>query len=152
MTGYSRRMPLPLLALLVVAGISAVVLFVHLVGWSKPARFDGEADARTVLQAEYPDSQIETITLSDNKRIALAQRRDQPPALVHAFGDRFVGRDLSPDLINQVVEVGRALHFKFNDFTDPMITVAIADASARQNWLSTFATVNADKPEPKAAT
>lgn len=121
-------MPLPLLLILVIGGISAITLLLHLLGKSRLA-FLTAGDARNAWHRHFPDDDIQNVTVAQNGHAALV-RTDQGPGLLWSFGADTVGRHLHDfDLI----ETPDHLRVIFHDFTAPRVSLHLTETE-RSRW------------------
>ena len=123
--------PLDILLVLVVGGVSLVVGLTHLFGGSQPAALtDAAIQAR--LAHDQPDARITGIERGADGRAALV-RLHEGAAVVFVLGDRLVSRPL-PDA-PQWTPTDRGLRLTLPDPGCPRIEVALPE-DARQRWLA----------------
>ena len=96
-------MPLPLLVLLVVAGVGAVVLSVHLSGGSTVVRIGDEGMAARRFAADYPDEKAERIIVLPGGSDAVLLLSGGGAGLVHAMGHKFLTRVVRSQDISSVL-------------------------------------------------
>lgn len=121
-------MPLNVLLILVVGGISLIALLLHLLGKSRQITLSLE-DARTALHRHFPDDQIVDLMVASDGHAALVQT-DQGPGLLWSFGADTVARHLRDyDLLNEPHHI-RVI---FHDFSAPSATLHLTDAE-RPTW------------------
>ncbi len=89
-------MSLPILVIMVIAGVSAVGLAVHLSGGSRDAALTGEAMARARYAEDFPDDSVEEVVMAADGAGAVLKIGNGVVGIVHNFGDRFVTRRLAP--------------------------------------------------------
>jgi len=85
-------MPLPFLAIMVVAGVALVVAVVAWSGLSQPARIASKEDARSVFGMEFPDIATDEALVTADGRTALLHCGVGQVGVVAAFGSKFVVR------------------------------------------------------------
>lgn len=88
-------MGLTLLVILVVGGIAAIVLAVHLTGGSRTARLADAAQARARFAEDFPDHAVRAVRLAGDGETAFLALGDGRTGIVQAFGDRFLTRVLA---------------------------------------------------------
>lgn len=121
-------MPLNVLLILVVGGISLIALLLHLLGKSRQITLSLE-DARTAWHRHFPDDQIVDLMVASDGHAALVQT-DQGPGLLWSFGADTVARHLRDyDLLNEPHHI-RVI---FHDFSAPSATLHLTDAE-RPTW------------------
>ncbi|MFC4218035.1 hypothetical protein ACFP4H_08550 [Pseudophaeobacter arcticus] len=123
-------MPLELLLILVVGGISAIALLLHLTGRSRSSVMT-DTQARQAWLRQFPESPIAKLTLAEDGQAALIQPEDgrAPLGLVWSFGADTVARFL------EHVEVDKAkqgLHLNLADFSAPGVQLHLNDSEAEQ--------------------
>lgn len=69
-------MPLELLLILVIGGIAAIALALHVLGLTSPLRLTDAGDAIAAWQREFPDSTPLKATLSHSGRAALIETNE----------------------------------------------------------------------------
>jgi len=121
-------MPLHILLILVVGGISAITLLLHLLGKSRLAFLTTE-DARGAWHRHFPDDDIRDVIVAQNGHAAFVQTA-QGPGLLWSFGADTVARHLRDfDLI----EAPNHLQVMFHDFTAPRVTLHLSETE-RPRW------------------
>lgn len=121
-------MPLPLLILTVVTGLTLIWVALRLTGRSAAATLDTEA-ARAAWLREAPDDPIEAVDLSSDGRAALV-RAASGAGLVWVIGaDTTVRR--ARDV--QVTQREDGLYLRMRDFTAPALSVTL-DPEAQRRW------------------
>lgn len=123
-------MPITILLVLVVGGITGIAVLLHLMGKSSPRLMDPE-DARAAWHRHVPDDVIHQVILAENGQAALILT-DQGPGLVWSFGIDTVARHL---LDFDLIEDGNRLRVVFHDFTAPQAILHLTDTE-RQRWQS----------------
>ena len=126
------NIPLPVLLVLVVGGVSLVVVITHLMGWSAQARLTRE-QVRSQLALDLPDAVVTGIDLAADHHAALVSL-EQGAAVVFVLGDRLVSRRLPDHPHIKATDTG--LRLLLPDPACPKVDVALTDAGTRQQWLS----------------
>jgi len=121
-------MPLHILLILVVGGISAITLLLHLLDKSRLTFLTVE-DARSAWHRHFPDDDIQDVTVAQNGHAALVHTA-QGPGLLWSFGADTVARHLRDfDLI----ETPDHLRVIFHDFTAPRVSLHLTETE-RPLW------------------
>lgn len=121
-------MPLSLLLALVIGGIAAIALILHLTGRSGRLRLT-EEEARSAWHRHFPDDDIRAVTLARDGHAALVET-GQGPGLLWAFGADTAARHLRDfDLI----ETETGLSLAFHDFTAPLVRLDLTPEE-RRDW------------------
>ncbi len=126
-------MPLQVLLPLVVVGIGAIAMALHLLGLSKPRRF---ADTDQAIQAwlrEAPQSSARDAVLSTDNQAALIALSDGF-GLVWCFGADTVARPLGDATYHNTPD---ALIIRFSDMGAPQAKVNLSDQD-REIWHNTL--------------
>lgn len=89
-------MSLTVLVVVVFAGISLVVLAVHLSGGSNPARIESKQAAVERLVTDFEEETAEDVHITRDSRTAFLLLRSGMVGIVHGVGDMFLTRCLSP--------------------------------------------------------
>ncbi|SFL47017.1 hypothetical protein [Shimia aestuarii] len=122
-------MPLEILLILVVGGISGIAVILHLLGLTSPRRLRDAEDARAAWLREFPYELPTDITLSADQRAALITTQ-AGPGLVWCLGADTVSRPLSGSDLS-VTKNG--LRVDFHDVGAPHARISLPDAD-RQKW------------------
>lgn len=85
-------MSLPVLVVLVVLGIAAIILAVHLTGGTREATLADEAAARERFALDYPQAYPTAIWLTRNRDAAFLKLDGDRTGIVQSFGSRFLTR------------------------------------------------------------
>lgn len=126
-------MPLPLLLILVIGGIAAIALLLHLMGKSRLSVLTPQT-ARAAWLRQFPDDRIADVVVARDNHAAIVQT-DQGHGLVWSFGADTVARPLRDfDLI----ETPEALRVVFHDFTAPRVTLHLSETE-RPRWQTLIA-------------
>ncbi len=121
-------MPLTLLLALVIGGICAIVLILHLTGKSAQTMLTPE-DARTAWHRHFPNDVITDVLTARDAHAALVMT-GQGPGLLWSFGADTVARHLRDfDLIDR----RDGLRIDFHDFTAPQVRLRLDD-DERDHW------------------
>jgi hypothetical protein len=126
-------MPLNVLLILVVGGISLIALLLHVLGKSRRITLSRE-DARAAWHRHFPDDQILDVTVASDGHAALVQT-GQGPGLLWSFGADTVARHLRDyDLLDQPDHVKVIFH----DFSAPsaILHLTKAERAAWQKMMS----------------
>ncbi|MHA3914333.1 hypothetical protein [Halovulum sp. GXIMD14793] len=120
--------PMHIMLPIVVLGIAAVVLLVHMTGGTMTRHIDDLADAQAIWAGDHPDE----ARIDDLGHAALVHLNDGRRGVIRAFGDDAVVRHLdgSPEVADQ--PDGLLLHM--DDFIAPAIRVVLADEDDRAAW------------------
>ena len=121
-------MPLDILLILVIGGISAIALLLHLLGKSRRVVMDAE-DARGHWHRHFPDDTVVDVTVAHGGHAALV-RTGQGPGLVWAFGADTVARHLRDF---DLVDAPHGFDVMFHDFTAPKVALHLDDFE-RPRW------------------
>lgn len=114
-------MPLELLVALVLGGIAAIALLLHLSGRSEPLRFDEDA-ARAHWLRHFPGDRITALRIARSQRAVLVET-PRGPGLMWAFGADSVARRLEAPRIETV---SGGLRVRFADWSAPAVRLALS--------------------------
>ncbi len=126
-------MPLEVLGPLVVVGIGAIVLLVHLLGWSKARKLDA-AGAVAALASDFPDAEAGRVVLGDDGASALVET-GAGLGVVRAVGVGTLTRVLGPGAA-EARELTDGVAVAMADFGAPEVRVRLADAERRADALA----------------
>ncbi len=112
-------MPLPVLAGLVVFGVSLVVLLVHLTGGSKKALIDSPQHARTIAAANHDDCELGHAVVSSDGSAALIDAGNRGMVAIKTFGARHVSRLFAKGSARLLEPDPGTIRLRFSDFTFP---------------------------------
>lgn len=126
-------MPLGLLLILVVGGISAVVLLVHFVGWSKKPGLTRDT-AKRDFEWDHPKFPVTDLVLSSDGEAALIARADGGFGAIAVLGDGYVTRLLDDTDPADIDLNGSDLRINLRDFTEPGIIIRFDDAEQAHSW------------------
>jgi hypothetical protein len=115
---------------MVVIGIAGIVILLHLLGLSRPRRFDSETQARAAWEREMDDAAISRVILCHNHSAALIET-DRGPGVVWPMGADSTARYLAGARIDRTPD-GIVIHLP--DFTAPRIRLEL-DADEAALWL-----------------
>ena len=122
-------MPLPVLLALVLGGISAIALILHLLGLSARARIAGAAEAMGIWNADQPNRPARRAHLAPDGTAALIET-DRGPGLVFAMGADLATRPLDGATLRPH---RGGLTITLPDFTAPRLRIALPDPD-RDAW------------------
>ena len=133
-------MPLSVLALLVVLGVSAVVVAVYLFGDNAIDSLD-ENSARERFSRDFPGFNPQTVILSDDGINALLlSDLDGRSGLVHRIGKNYLTRLFEVGSLRKVEITDRGIDLYVNEFTLQKISFFLADQNVRQRVVNTLPT------------
>ena len=110
-------MSLPVLAVMVVFGIAAIVMAVHLTGGSRLARLADEAHARRRFAEDYPDEEVADVVLANDGAAAFLVLLGGRLGVVQAIGGHFLTRIVLPGDIAVLKMESSGLTLRSRDFT-----------------------------------
>ena len=123
-------MPLDILVILVVVGISGVVLLAWWLGWSRPATLSSTEEAKAEFLRDYPGATVGDVILTSDGAAALLRLSENSTGLIFSFGDRFVTRQLTAQIVRAIdVQAGPKLTtvvLKLADFSAPEVSMTFA--------------------------
>lgn len=139
-------MPLELLLSLVIGGIAAIAVILHLTGRSRP-RVMTAAQARQAWLRQFPEHPADQLTLAENGQAALVTCDDPtaPIGLVWSFGADTVARTLQD---TDATRSKHGLRLRFADFSAPQVLLHLSAAEA-DSWLSQIVAASATTPAAK---
>ena len=130
---------LPVLIVMIVAGIITGVLAVHFLGGGRQAILNNNTDVLTRFHQDYPESRINEICYTQDRRTAFFDLPEQGTGIVHAVGAKFLTRILKPQDILDMQKQGEAgLFVRMDDFTWPAASFTFGDQVSRNqvySWL-----------------
>lgn len=133
-------MNLTVLVIVVVAGIAAVVVAVHLTGGSRRASLNGEEAALRRFAQDFPDLAVRSVRLTRERDAAFLELEDGRVGIVKALGGKFLTRLVSArDLAGTPRASSAAVSIHFNDFTWPGGIFAFADGDEAKAVETMFA-------------
>ncbi|WP_187971110.1 hypothetical protein [Aquibium microcysteis] len=111
-------MSLPVLVILVVVGIAAIVLAVHLTGGTRTAVLADEAAARARFAVDHPREQPAGVRLTLSRDAAFLDLDGSRTGIVQSFGGHFLTRVVSAADVARLERVASAsLVIVTSDFT-----------------------------------
>lgn len=111
-------MSLPILVAMVVIGITAAVLAVHLTGGSAKARLAGPDQARNRFADDFPDEAVSAIRITSDAETAFLELEGRQMGIVQVFGDKFLTRIVSPKDIARIdARRPAGISIRLHDFT-----------------------------------
>lgn len=141
-------MSLPLLATLVVVGISLIVLAIHLTGGTRSAGLADETDALARFGRDFPSIATAAVHMTREGSDAFIELADGRVGLVHGFGDRFLTRVLAPaDIASCRRRSEAGLLLRLKDFTYGGGAFEFADGAVADRVAALLAGEPVGKPE-----
>lgn len=124
-------MPLELLLILVIGGIAAIAVLLHLSGRSQERLLD-DAEARRAWHRQFPESRIAEQIVAQSGHAALIRDTDAsaPLGLVWSFGADTVARTLQDVTLHQTPN---GLSIRFADYSAPHVRLQLT-ATETQRW------------------
>ncbi|MCF6231938.1 MAG: hypothetical protein L3J36_02360 [Rhodobacteraceae bacterium] len=121
-------MPLYILLLLVIGGISMIALLLHRLGKSRLTVLSTPS-ASHAWNRHFPDDEVYSVILAENGHAAYVETSGGP-GLLWSFGADTVGRHLQDYRLSQAPD-----HLKvvFHDFTAPQVILRLNDKE-RPRW------------------
>ena len=111
-------MSLPLLVAMVLVGISAIVLAIHLTGGTRRAVLDGAEEAARRFAEDFPEEPVAAVRLTASGAAAFLELAHGRIGLVQSFGDRFLTRVVAPADVIACRRIGNeTLSLRLADFT-----------------------------------
>ncbi|MCA0057625.1 MULTISPECIES: type II secretion system protein [unclassified Mesorhizobium] len=111
-------MSLPVLVVIVVFGIALSVAAVHFTGGSRKARLADAEQARERFAEDFPDEPAAAIHLTSDGRTAFLELGRGRLGIVHAIGDRFLTRIVTPrDVLARSDDGAGTIALRLADFT-----------------------------------
>ncbi|HBS50173.1 MAG TPA: hypothetical protein DEA05_08840 [Rhodobacteraceae bacterium] len=131
-------MPLDILLLLVIGGLGAIALLLHLSGRSEQRVLDDDS-ARSEWLRHFPEHEVREVVLSRNRHAALL-RLDAGLGLLWAFG-----MDTAARPVNEPVVTDRpdGLDLRLSDYTAPRVRLRL-EPEERARWSALLQTANAE--------
>lgn len=122
-------MPLHILGPMVVIGVIAIAVLLHLLGLSRQLRFDDSA-ARMAWLRHFPDIPVRDVVLAPDGHAALILTPDGP-GVVFAMGADSAAKPLSGARLRQSTD---SLGFVFDDIGTPRLTLPMPPAQ-QERWI-----------------
>jgi len=120
-------MTLTVLLLLVAGGIAGIAVLLHMLGMSKPHIFEDEAEVKSVWLAEYPDTLVRDVLLSENRHFALISS-SAGKGIVWPMGADGAARLL---LGVEITDMPYGLELSLPDYTAPEIRLKLDPGEAK---------------------
>lgn len=140
-------MPLELLLILVIGGIAAIAVLLHLTGRSNK-RVLSAAAARAAWQRQFPESRVSQLVVADNGHAALIRDAEAsaPLGLVWSFGADTVARTL------QDIDLARTndgLRLSFADYSAPRVLLHLTptETNSWQQMIADHSAINSPLAE-----
>ncbi|MGE0499602.1 MAG: hypothetical protein AB7I79_10115 [Rhizobiaceae bacterium] len=128
-------MGLPLLIVLVIVGVGATVLAVHLTGGSRRAEIADEQAAREAFNVEHPDILASDVALTKDRQSAFLALPGDALGVVHVLGDGYLTRVFGPnDVARAAFSDPATVNIRFRDFTWTGGSFTFAEAASAK-WL-----------------
>ena len=115
-------MPLELLVILVVGGITGIAALTWAFGFSKPFEFQTDNDAKMAWLRAHPGDDIHSVRISSDRRAALIGSA-KGIGLVWSFGADTTARLLDDISIQDAPD---GLDFRLEEYTAPRLKVRLA--------------------------
>ena len=130
---------LPVLIGMIVAGIITGVLAVHFLGGGRQAVLNNNTDVLTRFHQDYPESRINEICYTQDRRTAFFDLPEQGTGIVHAVGAKFLTRIVKvQDILDMRKQDEAGLFVRMDDFTWPAASFTFGDQASRNqvySWL-----------------
>ncbi|MVA97580.1 hypothetical protein GN330_10015 [Nitratireductor sp. CAU 1489] len=110
-------MSLTVLVAIVVIGIMAVVVAVHMTGGTREAELTSEAEARRRFAEDFPNETIVEVVVTKPPTAAFLLLESTRTGIVQAVGMHFLTRIVRPADLTVVDADGAALCLRTRDFT-----------------------------------
>lgn len=124
------------IALVVIAaGITGVVLLVHLTGGSEPAHLVKRAEVIAMWNSQFPETPAKNAVLEPAGLAALIDLENGGTGLLWAFGNHVVGRVLNTGSLRTDKD---HLYLTLPDFTAPRLSIEINEPTVRLIWAETI--------------
>lgn len=142
-------MSLPILVLAVVIGISVIVAAIHFSGGSRTATIASAEQAVSRFHDDFPGEAVGAVRLTVSADTAFLELDGGRVGLVHALGDRFLTRILTPGDVVSCRSSAERLSVRLSDFTFGGGNFIFADAAMADAVAARLAP--APKPAVEAA-
>ncbi len=109
-------MDLPLLVGLIIVGVGAVALVLHLTGAGKELVLQHPDDVIAALVADHPHALDGHVLLSEDGRCGFVIMDESRTGIVRVMGRHLVTRIVSREEISKVDRTGATVHIAFRDF------------------------------------
>lgn len=124
-------MPLHILGIMVIGGIAGIAVLLHLLGLSRPKRFEDKAAARAAWAEEFPEVPVNRAVLCRNRAAALIET-PQGPGVVWPMGADSTARFLTGARITRTRD---GILIRLPDYTAPRIRLSL-DPDEATAWLT----------------
>ena len=122
-----------------ILAIAGLAYLLHKLGNTKNFEMESEAQAKDVFLAEFPDTQIDDVTLGATGQAALITLVGSPHlGLIHAVGSFACVKMILPKEIESFNIEQEKLVLKLTDYTDPIFKITFATDAERRVWSSFF--------------
>ncbi len=122
-------MPLSIMLILVIGGITGIALMLHLLGYSTGLRFTDKGVVQQEWARHAPDSRVTGALISADKRAALVLT-SHGPGLLWTMGADSTGHQVTGATVTTWAE---GLDIDLHDFSAPGLRVRLA-AEDRPRW------------------
>jgi len=132
-------MPLEILAMMVVIGLTVVIGVVHLTGGSvKPQGFD-KASAQQRFAVDFPDFESSRVCCDDRRLVCLLLSGENGRiGLVKGIGHNSLTRLLTDQVVKGVSIEGQQIQLRLRDTTLPHVNILINNDTDRAAVYSAF--------------
>ncbi|WP_421849160.1 hypothetical protein [Oricola sp.] len=123
-------MSLPVLVLVVVAGITLIILAVHLSGGTKTSEFDAASVAIERFAVDFPETETVKCHLTRDRHDAILELADGHIGLVHAVGSNALTRFVAAGEMSawQSADNASSVEIRTGDLTWPRAQFHFDDA------------------------
>lgn len=126
-------MPLEIFATIVVLGITAVIVLIHFMGFSRKFLIDSDETARSQWLRHWPDDTVSEVHRASEGHAALIES-NEGPGLLWSFGADTTARRVASAKISPC---DKGLRFDLHDFTAPHVTIRLTP-DEMQLWQQTL--------------
>ena len=125
-------MPLHILAILVVVGLTVIIAAVHFSGGSRAIAPLTAEQAMQRFKQDHQTFDLADCHVSDDGRTALVFAKDpNQGGLVLQMGDKLVTRKLDQGLVSALVRTDDGIQLALKDFTLPKVSISLAKEHER---------------------
>lgn len=125
-------MPLHILAILVVVGLTVIIAAVHFSGGSRAIAPLTAEQAMQRFSQDHQTFDAAECFVADDGRTALVFANDKKQGgLVLQMGDKLVTRKLEPSVFSALVASQDGLHLSLRDFTLPGVSISMSQENER---------------------
>lgn len=133
-------MSLPLLVAMVVVGIAAIVVAVHLTGGTRRAVLADEEAARARFAVDYPRERVGDVVLSNVRETAFLGLEGGRTGIVQSLGGHFLTRIVRPGEVARLEQPSETtLRLRLRDITWPGGSFDFASAAEARRIAGRFA-------------